>query len=153
MVARAVRPRPEERACEILAPNATRVRASRRMRTRDWMRPHASRRIAARFGWWKHWRSRRAAMLLSMRAGESNLWMYKTIAREASLFPACSLQGTLQLRREWRIRSEGLDRRRGGPCRRRRRGQEQRDQGALDGGLARRRGDLRPKQIGDVEHV
>ncbi len=56
----------------------TRVRASRRMRTSQCVRPHASRRIAARVGRGKHLRLRRAAMLLSMRArgaprfGETN---------------------------------------------------------------------------------
>src|SRR6516225_489240 len=35
----------------------------------------------------------------------------------------------------------------------RRRGREQSNERALDGRLPRRRGDLRPEQIGDVEHV
>jgi hypothetical protein len=44
-----------------------RVRASRKMRTGDWVRPHASRRIAAHLGFGSSC-ARRAAMLLSMRA-------------------------------------------------------------------------------------
>src|SRR5262245_10958037 len=38
---------PEERAPSVVLQSRTRVRASRRMRTCDWVRPHASRRIAA----------------------------------------------------------------------------------------------------------
>src|SRR5262249_14351886 len=43
----------------------------------------------------------RAAMLLSMRARarSTNLGLYEMIAASVSLFPACSLQGTPQLKR------------------------------------------------------
>ena len=62
--------RKRERACARLEGLILRRRAapSRRMRTSQRMRPHASRRIAARHGGRKDLRARRAAMLLSMRA-------------------------------------------------------------------------------------
>src|SRR6185503_4089189 len=72
--ARDVRPHPEERVCKIVPPTRTRVRASRRMRTSKCIRPHASRRIAARFQRWKDVGPRGAAVLLSMRAGEGAFW-------------------------------------------------------------------------------
>jgi hypothetical protein len=62
----------------------------------------------------------RAAMLLSM-GRRDNLWMKKMMAQEGSLFPACSLQGAAQLRREWRIRGRGAS-----PPRRDARGQRAR---------------------------
>ena len=64
------RPHPKERACEIVPPTRMRVRASRRMRTSQLMRPHASRCRAS------YARLRAlpelacAARLLSMRAGK-----------------------------------------------------------------------------------
>src|SRR6476620_7519874 len=72
--ARDVRPHPEERVCKIVPPTRPRVRASRRMRTSKCIRPHASRRIAARFQRWKDVGPRGAAVLLSMRAGEGAFW-------------------------------------------------------------------------------
>jgi hypothetical protein len=72
--ARDVRPHPEERVCKIVPPTRTRVRASRRMRTSKCIRPHASRRIAARFQRWKDVGPRGAAVLLSMRAGGGAFW-------------------------------------------------------------------------------
>ncbi len=83
-----------------------RVRASRRMRTS--VRSHASRRIAARFRRWRDLRLRRAAMLLSMRATGTNLRLYKMGAGLPSLFPPCSLQGTVQLQRVGLRRAQTL---------------------------------------------
>jgi hypothetical protein len=87
------------------------VRASRRMRTRDWVRPHASRRIAARLGCGSAC-ARRAAMLLSMRPRvrgafwptdaswrRTNLRLQESIAGRAPLFPDCYLQWMAQLQR------------------------------------------------------
>jgi hypothetical protein len=53
---------------------------------------------------WKDLRSRRAAMLLSMRAmwggvKHTNFRLQEIAAGFRCLFPACSLQGTVQLRR------------------------------------------------------
>jgi hypothetical protein len=63
------RPHPEERACEMVPSTRTRVRASRRMRTAAvWPSCFETHRSAARLR--KELRSRRAALLLSMRAGE-----------------------------------------------------------------------------------
>src|SRR5262249_42390648 len=84
---------------------------------------HASRRTAARVGRGKHLRLRRAAMLLSMRASgprvlakrtqlsfwpngsqaSTNQQLYEMTAGLPSLFPACSLQGLVQLTRVARI--------------------------------------------------
>ena len=90
--ARDVRPHPEERGCRDVSQTRTRVRASRRMRTSDSVCPHASRRIAARWGWGGACARVRAAMLLSMRgdgaqhilaershlAGDTNLRLWKS---------------------------------------------------------------------------
>ena len=121
--------RKRERACARLEGLILRRRAapSRRMRTSQRMRPHASRRIAARHGGRKDLRACRAAMLLSMRARNAfwrnepnrvlaertplslrsagttswsvNLRLQKTTTGEGPLFRACSLQGTVQLQR------------------------------------------------------
>src|SRR6516165_7290648 len=65
--ARDVRPHPEERGCRDVSQTRTRVRASRRMRTAaGW--PSCFETHHSAFGVRKRLRSRRAAMLLSMRA-------------------------------------------------------------------------------------
>ena len=67
--ARDVRRHPEERGCRDVSQTRTRVRASRRMRTAAaWPSCFETHRSA--FGVRKRLRSRRAAMLLSMRGGE-----------------------------------------------------------------------------------
>ena len=65
------RPHPKERACEIVPRIRTRVRACRRMRTSQLMRPHASRRRAAHAKGARLRELACAARLLSMRAGEA----------------------------------------------------------------------------------
>ena len=65
-------PHPFESAGRPLCPLPQGERA-REVTTARLASPHASRRIAARFRWWKDLGSRGAAMLLGMRAGESNL--------------------------------------------------------------------------------
>ena len=65
------RPHPKERACEIVPRIRRRVRACRRMRTSQLMRPHASRRRAAHAKGARLRELACAARLLSMRAGEA----------------------------------------------------------------------------------
>ena len=102
------RPHPEERACAIVPAIRTRVRASRRMRTRDWLRPHASRRRASHASVRALREPACAARLLNMRASEDDAFWpsegltrgcRKGARREGSLFPACSLQGAVQPQR------------------------------------------------------
>src|SRR5215470_16499714 len=77
----------------------TGVRASRRMRTAA---PSCFETHRGALGLWKYLRSRAAAMLLSMRAS-TNPRLYGMTVASVSLFPACYLQGTLQLQRVWRF--------------------------------------------------
>src|SRR5262249_53854756 len=79
-----------------------RVRASRRMRTGDWVRPHASRCIAAHLDLWKRLRSpccdapqhegcgARRMRVWSERS--TNLRLWELVAGSAPLFPDCYLQ-------------------------------------------------------------
>ena len=132
---RDARPHPEERACEMVPPTRTRVRASRRMRTAAvWPSCFETQRSALRP--WKHLCSLCAALLLSMRAGEGGaFWRNgpnarfgeRTHAEAARLirakdqpvgvkrwptrspcFPACSLQGAAQLERVYGNRAHKL---------------------------------------------
>jgi len=85
--ARDVRPHPEERGCRDVSRTRSRVRASRRMRTAAaWPSCFETHRSA--FGVRKRLRSRRAAMLLSMRGrGSINLRLHEIATGAISLFP------------------------------------------------------------------
>ena len=85
--ARDVRPHPEERGCRDVSQTRTRVRASRRMRTAaGW--PSCFETHHSAFGVRKRLRSRRAAMLLSMRGrGSINLRLHEIATGAISLFP------------------------------------------------------------------
>src|SRR5262249_60072896 len=88
---------PEERAYRDVSQTRTRVRASRRMRTAA---PSCFETHRSAFGLWRGLRSRRAATLLSMRArAKHQPAAVRMTAGAASLFPACYLQGVVQLQR------------------------------------------------------
>src|SRR6516164_1743387 len=105
--ARDVRPHPEERGCRRRSANAKpRTRVSKDEDGRALMLRDASRRVwaaeapalASRRDAPQH--EGRRATLLSMRAARStNLWLCEMAAGSSSLFPACSLQGMMQLQR------------------------------------------------------
>ena len=71
----------------------TSVRASRRMRTCDWVRPHASRRIAAQRCWGGGVLVR-AATLLSTRGEDARrIWRNEADGEHACLIPAKPICG------------------------------------------------------------
>jgi len=91
--ARDVRPHPEERGCRDVSQTRTRVRASRRMRTAaGW--PSCFETHHSAFGVRKRLRSRRAAMLLSMRAsGAPTCGCAKWPSARFPLFPIDTING------------------------------------------------------------